>query len=320
MKTNGSSKRRSRFARDKSSVFEPQKRDYDILRVLYSCRLLTTSQISDLFFPGVKRAQQRLRQLFDAKWVDRIARATLYGSKEFIHILGKQGVEVLANQMGIDKRVNPEEYKRINSVRLKAKRVGDLFLDHFIETNNFRIALSLAAQKSGYQVSFWRYEDRMRNQTDRVKDPANPTQLIPVVPDAFFGVRTPKGEAHFFLEVDMGTTKNPDFLRKMRGYVGYRLAHIHEKRHRKTYFRVLIVTSPDGKYKLHSRLKVLNELKQNSEIFYVAELTDTTPEKVFGEVWQVPKRGLRSLFEFQDSEIAEIAAVHVQHTTVSALE
>lgn len=319
MKTNGSSKRRSRFVRDKSSVFEPQERDYDILRTLHSCRLLTTSQISLLFFPGIKRAQQRLRQLYDAKWVDRIARATLYGSKEFICILGKEGVEVLANEMGIDKLVNPEEYKKINSARLKAKKVKDLFLDHFIEINSFRIALNLAAKKSGCEVSFWRYEDRMRSQTDRVKDPADPMQLIPVIPDAFFGVQTPRGEAHFFLEVDMGTTKNPDFLRKMRGYIGYRLSHIHERRHSKKYFRVLVVTSPEGKYKLHSRLKVLNELKQNSDMFYIAELTNATPEKLFSGIWQVPMLGLRSLFDIQDSEISEIAADYDQYT-VSALE
>ena len=51
-----------------------QERDIDILQALFSYRMLTTSQLTQLFFTSKKRAEQRLRQLYDAGLVERIFR------------------------------------------------------------------------------------------------------------------------------------------------------------------------------------------------------------------------------------------------------
>ena len=171
-------KKRSRFKRDPLafSMTRVEQRDVEILEGLYSYRLLTTSQITSLFFNTKKRAEQRLRKLFDGGLVDRIFRPVVVGSVEIIYILSEQGASILSQETGIDR-------EEIDTIRLKAKKLTPFFLDHFLDINQFRISLTIAGRTNGYSLLFWKYENELKNKSDqgvlisdRVKDPENPGQ------------------------------------------------------------------------------------------------------------------------------------------------
>jgi len=249
--------------------------------------MLTTSQLAQLFFKSKKRAEQRLRQLYDAKLVERIFRPVVVGSAEAIYILDTNGVNVLTQELGIDRG-------EINNARLKAKTLKPFFLNHFIEVNQFRLSMTLAAPAHDCELLFWKYEHELQNRTDkgvlisdRVVDPENPTEKIPVTPDGFFGLQTPKGRGYCFVEVDRGTMDNPRFKRKMRGYARYWLDGVYREKWGYRAFRVLTATT---KRRVPNLIKTTNQLseKQLLPIFYFIDLENITPASIFSEVWHVP--------------------------------
>lgn len=282
-------RRRSRFRRDPqpNSLTRIQRRDIEILRSLYDYRFLTTSQVESLFFNTRKRAERGLRKLYDAGLVDRLFRPVVLGSAEIIYALGGYGVNLLAQEMGIDRG-------EINAMRLKAHSQKSLFLDHFVDINQFRVALTLSSAASGYIVLFWKYENELRSLndqgvliSDRVKDPENPGQRIPVSPDGFFGIETPRGRAYFFIEVDRATMSNARFKRKMTGYARYWLDSVYQERWGYRTFRVLTITSAN---RLANLLKVTGQIKDKQllPIFYFSDMKSISKETLFSEIWLSP--------------------------------
>jgi hypothetical protein len=278
----------SRFnRRTKPPQVRIQARDIEILNALSSYRFLTTTQVTSLFFNTKKRAEHRLRKLYDAQLIDRIFRPVIKGSAEIIHILDRFGVNLLAEETGIDRG-------EINAARQKAKSLKSFFLNHFIEINQFRVSLTLAAQNQNYELLFWKYETELKNQNeqgiliaDKVKDPENPSQRIPVAPDAFFGLGTPKGKTYFFLEVDRATMDNSRFKRKIKGYARYWLDGVFQEKWGYKAFRVLTTTT---KRRRPNLMQTTSEIKEQQllPIFYFTSRENITPEQIFNEIWQVP--------------------------------
>ena len=291
-------KRRSRFERDPHplSTIRIQPRDIEILQALYNYRFLTTSQTASLFFNSKKRAEQRLRKLYDAGLVDRIFRPVIMGSAETIYVLSKFGVSILSQETGIDTET-------ISDTRLKAKKLKSFFLDHFIDINQFRVALISASESNNYDTLFWKYENELKNKSeqgvliaDKVNDPENTGQKIPVSPDAFFGLETPAGKAYFFLEVDRATMTNTRFKRKMTGYARYWLDGVYQEKWGYKTFRVLITTTTN---RLANLLETTSQIRERQllPIFYFTDRKNITPEKLFSEIWKVPNtERARALF------------------------
>jgi len=294
---NEKKKRRSRFKRDPHpfSATRIQQRDVEILEAIYDYRFLATSQIASLLFNTKKRAERRLRKLYDAELVDRIFRPVIVGSAEIIYVLDKPGVDILSGETGIDR-------EEINDIRRKATKLKPFFLDHFIGINQFRVALTVASKSNNCNLLFWKYENELKNKNeqglliaDKVKDPENPGQKIPVSPDAFFGLETPKGRTYFFLEVDRATMSNTRFKRKMTGYARYWLDGVYQEKWGYKTFRVLTTTTTN---RLPNLLETTSQIaeKQLLPVFYFTDRKDITPEKLFCEIWKAPNdEGFRSI-------------------------
>ena len=132
--------------------------------------------------------------------------------------------------------------------------------------------------------------------SDRVRDPENPNEKIPVTPDGFLGLDTPQGRAYFFVEVDRATMDNPRFKRKMRGYARYWLDGVYRAKWGYQTFRVLTTTT---KRRVPNLLKTTSQLseKQLLPMFYFTERENITPELVFDDIWRIPNgEGRQSLF------------------------
>jgi len=293
MATISPSKHRNRFTRQPIKSLHARERDYDILMALYDTGMLTTSQIATLFFGSHKRACVRLRDLFDANWVDRIFRPVVVGSAEVVYILGKEGVQRLAKEKGIDRR-------EVNEMRVRFQEPKSLFLDHYLEINQFRVALRVAARSKGYKLLEWKYETDLKIKVEgelprviRVKDPEKTGRFIPVVPDGFFGLETPDGKPHyFFLEVDRGTMEPARFRRKMTGYARYRVERIYKRHLDIPGFRVLTVTN-----RVSSLLSATTELRPErfQSMFYFTDMEDVTPENLFTAIWSTSLDGFKAI-------------------------
>jgi len=271
------------------ALVQLQERDIDILDALSSYRLLTTSQLARLFFTTKKRAERRLRQLYDAELVERIFRPVVRGSAEILYILDREGVNLLAQVQGRDRA-------EIQTARTRAKSLKPFVLDHFIEVNQFRLSITLSAPKHNSSLIFWKYEHELQNKnkkgvliSDRVTDPENPSQKIPVTPDGFFGLKTPRGNTYFFVEVDRGTMDNQRFRRKMRGYARYWADNVFQEKWGYKTFRVLTTTTTR---RVSNLIKTTCQLKDTRllSMFHFTDKANITPETILDTVWRVPLR------------------------------
>jgi len=214
-----SKKRRSRFERESKAVvyFNPE-RDPDVLKALFDCQLLTTSQIANLFFPSKQVAVKRLRKLFDGKFVERIHRPVVVGTKEPLYTLGKEGIEYLVEEMGLNE-------KDVRKSRIKARKRNDTAYPHIIGVNQIRVAFDSASRfRDDYSMLFWQYDTELRDEKNRsfkVKNPDNPKTSLLVTPDAFFGIETPKGKAYLFVEYQRGKVNASRFRNKMLAYAAF---------------------------------------------------------------------------------------------------
>lgn len=280
------SKKRNRFKAQPIKSIQIRDRDYTILTALYEYGMLTTSQITILFFGTHKRACVRLRDLFDAGMVHRIFRPVVVGSAEIVYALGKEGVPRLAKYLEVDR-------KSINEVRLRFEQPRSLFLDHYLEINQFRVALSVGTEAVGYKLKDWKYDGDLKikkagelPKAIRVKDPEKAGRTIPMVPDGFFTLVKPDNSTHhFFLEVDRGTMEPARFRRKMLGYAYYRMERIYRQHLGISGFRVLTITD-----RVSSLLDVTARINPQRlhPMYYFADIEDIKPDNLFSEIWRVP--------------------------------
>ena len=288
-----STKRRNRFTPQPEKSIQLRARDYRILTALYEYGMLTTSQVKTLFFGSHKRACARLRDLFDTAMVHRIHRPVIVGSAEIVYALGSQGVLRLSKHLRIDR-------KQINEARLRFQEPKSLFLDHYLEINQFRVVLCAATKTNDYIVKDWKYESDLKIKRPgelpkavRVRDPEKAGRTIPVVPDGFFTLERPDAnQHHFFLEVDRGTMEPARFRRKMLGYARYRQDRVYREHLGIPGFRVLTVTD-----RVSSLLDAATQIKprQYQPMYYFADIEDITPDNLFSEIWRVPGEGTRDI-------------------------
>ena len=281
---------RTRFTRDpQHALVQLHERDIQILDALSSYRLLTTSQLARLFFTTKKRAERRLRQLYDAELVERIFRPVVRGSAEILYTLDKEGVNILVQERGTDRA-------EAHTARTRAQSLKPFFLDHFIEVNQFRLSVTLAAPAHNAALIFWKYEHELQNKnkkgvliSDRVTDPENPSQKIPVTPDGFFGLETSRGNTYFFVEIDRGTMDNQRFKRKMRGYARYWADNVFQEKWGYKNFRVLTATTPR---RVPNLIKTTSQLKDTRllSMFHFTDKANITPEAILNAVWRIPNR------------------------------
>ena len=214
-------------------------RDKEVIRAIYDYRVLRQEQIQVLFFgtnPGAKaRAQKRLVKLFDHKYIARFFLPTRGGlmSSPILYGLDKRGAELLRLEFGYD---DLHWYSNMKDLK-------NDFLEHTLAIADFRIAVTLACQKVGYELLTWEGENELRASRDEVKirSPKGHSMSVSIVPDSYFAIATPFGKTHFFLELDRGSMTTGRFRRKVEAYIAY-YQQGYQRRYGTKSLRVLTVT------------------------------------------------------------------------------
>jgi hypothetical protein len=247
--TSTNRQRRSRTDRKKQSRLVLTDRDREIIRTVYRFRFLSSSQLADMFFPSKSKADRRLRELFDHGYLDRIDRPTTSGKSELIYALWKEGASVLCAKQGITKGDLNWKPTR-NNIRLER-------LQHELDIVSFHLAMERSVTETpGVSWLFWQDRQEIVNQKSWELSNVGSSKggKLKLIPDAFFGLQTPKGKTIFFLEVDRGTEAPRVFREKL---LAYQLAFERELVQKTTglkAFRVLTLT-PDER-----RLQALSKL------------------------------------------------------------
>lgn len=270
-----------------------QKRDIEIIRLVYDYRFLNSDQIQALVNGSEQGILRRLQKLFHHGFLDRPPSQIVYpltGTQKMVYALGDKGADFLANEFGIDRgEIKWNE---------KNKEVKDRHIQHTLMISNFRLSLKLALDKtSNTDLLFWQRENRSElKDYAYTQDKQGRQRKIAIVPDGFFGLKDtePKPNMYFFLEADQGTMDNARFLRKMRAYWVW---GVKDKGHAKNFgiksFRVLTITkSEQRKENLRKTTKNADDWQKGSPMFWFTSEQNYNmekPESILKPIWQTAK-------------------------------
>lgn len=281
--------------------FQLTARDVAILEALATnYRALTSFQIAALFFPPSttgapsSRCLERLRRLVQAGYLRRLEQPSLLsdGRKPFVYSASRQGAELLAGRLG--QTIEEIGWRGTDS------QVSPLFLEHLLATNDFRIAVTLAARENSWAIEDWRDDHELRHHRDYVvlHGPHGARERAAVVPDAYFILRTRGHVYRHFVELDRGTVtgqatawQRRDWARKCRAYQEYVRSGAYEARYGARGLRILAVTTSEDR--LRNLKRIAEETGMKSRM-WLTTMANVTPETVLtAPKWQVAGRNDR---------------------------
>jgi len=251
------------------------ERDKQIIKAVCDFRVLRQDQLQTLFFPSKNTAQRALARLYHHGYLARLFWPVVTGSPPTLYVLDRKAVDMLKAEFGYnDLRWFP------TSRALKGQ-----FLEHTSAINDFRIAISFAAQKRGYTLAKWVNESQNKGDYDWVKiRTASGFRKVSLIPDSYLILETPLGRGHFFLELDRGTMSTKRFQAKIQAYLAYRESGEYERRYKAKTVRVLTVTL--GEKRL-AHLKEVTEAAGGKSWFWFGVLSQLDVEHVLSApVWQ----------------------------------
>jgi len=175
-----------------------------ILRALLEHKVLTTDQLSTLFFRSLRRCQQRLKDLTDLGLLGSFDPKRGFGSGRLPdhRFLTELGVAVLAHRDGLPRAQLPwvpdEAY------------ADNRNLLHRMGVNAFFCALVEASRLTeGHCLHRWAPERKIRTRAGEIQ------------PDGFGRYLHPGGACQFYLEYDRGTEGPAALARKLRSYLRF---------------------------------------------------------------------------------------------------
>ncbi|MFN3650402.1 MAG: replication-relaxation family protein [Armatimonadota bacterium] len=218
--------RRSRFSR---TVVVPgtvlTERDAALILACYRHQWLTRQQLQLLFGMGVTRINQRLRQLYDSRFLDRLRAGTVGVGMQPVYVAAEAAVPLLSRSTDL-----PEA--QIREHLREDARASAVLLPHDLQVNDVRIALTRAIDgHPGLRLDLWL-------NTRESYDAFAPGRVLR--PDGYF--RFWQGDVlfSFYLEVDRGTCNLPRWEAKVERYQEYREDGHYTARHGLSRFRVLV--------------------------------------------------------------------------------
>lgn len=285
------------------------ERDMQLFRDIYECGGLTSRQISALHFGRTKRfpvrvtqaqCRDRLTQLHQHGYFEVIERDVM-PKRDYLYRLSAKGVAKLAGWLGVA--------KKDLTVRAQISSREIDTLDHHELRNNIRVALTIAARKSGITVVTWLTERYFKQYplevisggTVEKLEPDDYFHLSREIPDPESSDNPWTDEYHRFIEVDMGSETGRSlniqyrtFERKVKSYLEYYRSGAYQERFGTRGMAVLVVTISETRL---TNLKRITEEAKGGGRFWFTTMERITSEHVLtGKIWQIAgKDELRSI-------------------------
>ena len=220
-------------------------RDVEVLKVVEAFRFVSGEQIERLvFIKGEKgerektRCPARLRKMFDNGLLGRVRWPFHAVTLPMIYYLEKEGADFLALRLGVER-------EQVTAITKSEKRPvisrSLLFLAHTLAINDFRIDVTLAAERNGWEPVRWLNEYEVGRDYAEIEYQRKRKRQA-VQPDGYFVIGEGGSQAHCFLEMDMETTPSRRWAPKVLGLYQYRLRGRYTERFGTKNLRILCVT------------------------------------------------------------------------------
>jgi Replication-relaxation len=289
----------------------PMPRDDRILADIFEHGALTAEQIAALNFPPNGKFENRvfpvtdvssavytrLRKLSGYHYLEQRNRPhTDLGMKGQLHRLSKEGIAVLAAQLGCTVE---------DLLSSRRQTVPKRDLEHFILINDVWIALKIAASQHHAKIVTWISESEFKK--DPLIVPADATLTAgksrpqEFVPDGYFHLeieRNQRRTLHRFVEIDRGKetgiSTNPIYRTwetKVNLYQQYYDLGAYQKRFRTQQMAILTITTSEERL---ANLKRVSENSGGESLFWFTTFDKATSDAILTKpIWQLAgKTGL----------------------------
>jgi hypothetical protein len=254
------------------------ERDLHIIRSVYEYRMLTTQHLQTLFFSSLHQAYARLAALYHHGFLDRQFLG-VHADKmntPLLYVLDRRGAELLQANLGVEVTWSKD-----------LKQVTALFLEHTLAINTVRVAIAKACALQGWQLLTWQGENDLKAAYERVtiRTGGGRMREISLIPDSYFVLETPRGKAHFFLELDRGTMTTTRFKSKIEAYQVYYQSGAYQRRYETRSLRVLTVTLSEIRAE---NLRQVSEEAGGKQRYWFTVLEKIQPQSVLNvPIWRV---------------------------------
>lgn len=216
-----------------------------------------------------------------------------------VYFLDKKGAALLIEYAGID----PDEFDW--HPRDNAKGTSDPFIEHLLQTNEVRIAFTLAAPTANAELARWIDDKTLRSRHWKdyvtLTNEQGTTQKVAIVPDGY-GQLTSRDQAgtqtndYFALEVDLGTStgwasdsQQRSWLRKVKAYLAYYASGMYQARYHTQSLRILTVTTNERRM---AHLVAWTEQAGGKARFWFTTFEEIKTHNILTDtIWRVAGRG-----------------------------
>jgi hypothetical protein len=235
--------------------------DTEILQAVWFHHFITAEQLlrhRDRSMNGLAKMQEKLKQLYEAKYVDRLyqPRYEPHGSLPFVYLLASKGIKYLSDTFGINAHV----YYRPSDNQKRSP----LDVPHDLALNEVLIA-SRHLEKYAPSVHLFeaRHEWMLRQEIYRVAlYRETQAQLVredvAFTPDGWLDFRITVNnqtqQACILLEMDMDTHQKPRFQKKIATYVAFINEGLYEQHFQTTSVVIAFVTPTGDKRAMQMKL------------------------------------------------------------------
>jgi hypothetical protein len=180
------------------------ERDRRIAKDCFEFRVLTSSQITRLYFPSARTATARLDMLYRLRVLDRF-RPSLpmgEGTAPYHWFLDEAGALIVADLLNRDRSELGWQHSVAASIATSQK------LDHHVEVNEFFTRLSVEAQRAGGSLSEWYGERTLHHMFAGT-----------MIPDGYGVLSLPgRQELHIVVELDRASETSARLRKKAADY------------------------------------------------------------------------------------------------------
>ena len=270
------------------------ERDKKIFEAIHAYDgMMGFSQIKRMFFTGESQAKERLKLLYQHKYLNLPNKEQRRRVPEMIYWLDKRGAEIVAS---------------IYSTPLKEfswrQQPRWFQVDHDLAVNNFRLDMEEACRMNNLisleswtpESKFWSYPDKITYKYQERKLERN------IRPDGFFMLSTPGHHIRYLLEIDRSTEDNPRFYReKILPGLAYIKTKNYENRFGHRSGRWLVVTT--GERWLRNMLKQAKNAEAKGQ-FYFTTFDQVNPATILhAPIWQREDREETVQLVFLDEDL-----------------
>ncbi|MCB2160504.1 replication-relaxation family protein [bacterium] len=238
--------------------------------------MLGFSQLKRMFFTGTSQAKQRLKLLYQNKYLNRPGKEQRRRIPEMIYWLDKGGAKIVSSLNGTP--LNEFSWR---------KQPRWFQVEHDLAVNDFRLDMEQACKFDPDielvtwtpESEFWAFPDKVSySYQDR-------SQKRKIRPDGYFMLSTPNHNIRYLLEIDRGTEDNPRFLReKILPGLAYIETKAYKNRFGHNSGRWLVVTT--GKKRLANMLRQAKRAGTEGK-FYFTTFDQLSPQTILqAPIWQ----------------------------------